>query len=158
MDNKKETKKTNKNLVILITAIVVSLGAGFFGGLEYQKSKKVNNFGNNPPGLQQGTTTRNGSGIKNGNPGGSQPVSGEITSVDNGSLTVKTQDGGSKIVVLSSTTKINLSTEGSVSDLKAGDNIMVIGTTGTDGTVTATTVSIGATLLGVPGNQPPQGN
>jgi hypothetical protein len=72
-----------------------------------------------------------------------QPISGEITAQDDKSLTVKTQDGSSKIVILSETTKVNKTSEGSKSDLKTGEQVMIIGTSNSDGSFNAQTVSIG---------------
>lgn len=151
MEETQKNVKKNKGVVVMIAVAIITAGLGFYGGVQYQKTKKIT-----PTGMRAGLP--NGSGMpttgKTGTTrtGGNQPVSGEITSVDGGTITVKTQDGGSKIVVLSGSTKINLATEGSTSDLKKGDTVMVIGTTGTDGTITATTVSIGVAPQGVPGN------
>jgi hypothetical protein len=159
MEETKKVVKKNKGIVLMITVALITAGLGFYGGVQYQKSRKITG---NKTGIQANLPNGSGkaaAGNGNMNRNGNQPVSGEITSIDNGTITVKTQDGGSKIVVLSSSTKINIATEGSTSDLKKGDTVMVIGTTGTDGTVTATTVSIGANPQGVPGNdQPPQDN
>lgn len=160
-ENKKIKKPNNKSLIILMAAVVIALGAGFFGGMEYQKNKRVTNFRSNFSGNQQGTTARNGNTTsRNGTPSGSQPVSGEIVSIDDTGITIKTPNGGSKIVVFSNSTVINKTTEGSKSDLKTGDSVMVIGTISTDGTVTAETVSIGVTGLQFQGGmgEPPSGN
>lgn len=165
MDDKKEVKKTNtnKSLIILVVAIVVSLGAGFIGGFEYQKSKNAANFKGIPNGngITQNTAVKNGGTTsRNGAPSGSQPVSGEITSIDNTGITIKTPNGGSKIIVFSGSTVFNKTTEGSVSDLKTGDSVMVIGATDSNGTVTAETVSVGVTGLQFQGGmgQPPSEN
>lgn len=163
MEEKKGTKTNKKNIIILVIIALISLGAGFFGGIEYQKTKKVT-FAR--PGMTAGNSAKNGTTNKYGANGSIRPVSGEITSVDNGTITVKLQDGSSKIIVLSGTTKIEVTTTGSTSDLKRGDTVSVIGTTDTSGTVTAQNVFVGGGLMqgaGSPpetsGNgQPPQGN
>lgn len=148
-----------KSITILIVTVVVSLGIGFFGGVQYQKTKKVTfnrtEISQNQYGMRNtGTTVRSGNGIaKNG----SQPVSGEITSIDNGSITVKTQDGGSKIVTVSGSTTIKIATNGSLSNLAKGDTVMIIGTTNTDGTISAKSVTTGMQFQGGMG-QPPSGN
>lgn len=149
MEEAQKTVKKNKGTITLIIAIVIALGVGFFGGMQYQKNQKPTRFGN----IQQngnfpnGNIQQNESGKTNTRGNGNQPISGEITAVDSGSITVKTQDGGSKIVIISDSTKVNVASEGSVSDLKTGDTVMVIGTTATDGTVTAQGISVGGLNL-----------
>jgi hypothetical protein len=160
-DTEKAVKK-NKGIIVTTIIVLVATGVGFFGGVQYQKSQKVKTPSGFQGGLQNGSgrTTEIG---KNGTGGmarnGNQPVSGEITSIDDTGITVKTADGGSKIIIFSSSTKVNKTTEGLKSDLTKGATVMVIGTTGTDGTVTAQTVSVGNVAQGMPsGAQPPQGN
>ena len=152
-----------KNMAILIAAVLISLGAGFFGGLEYQKSKRTTAFRNMAVGLQNGSgTVRTGVSRTGTSITGVRPVSGQVTNIDSTGITIKTQDGGSKIILFSGSTKFNKTTEGSVTDLKTGDNVMVIGTQGTDGTVSAESISIGTVGLqfqgGMNGNVPPTGN
>lgn len=151
MEEAQKTVKKNKGAITLVAAIVIALGVGFFGGMQYQKNQRLAGFGNMQQNgnLPNGNTQQNGSGRTDtrGNGNGNQPVSGEITAVDSGSITVKTQDGGSKIVIISDSTKVNVASEGSISDLKTGDTVMVIGTTATDGTVTAQGISVGGLNL-----------
>ena len=71
------------------------------------------------------------------------PVRGQIVSSGDNTITVKLSDGSSKIVDLTSQTKINKATTGSVSDLKTGTTVTAIGTTNSDGSVTAQDVTIG---------------
>jgi hypothetical protein len=89
---------------------------------------------------------------------GIMPVSGEIISQDDTSITVKLQDGSSKIVILSGNTNINKSSEGSKSDLKTGERVTAFGTTNSDGSITAQNVSIGGNMMfrgGLPGQNNP---
>lgn len=166
-ESKQEKKKINKNLITLLVVALISLGAGFFGGVEYQKTKKVTFNRTGAIQGQYGTSKTTGSTTTsktNGNV--SRPVSGEITSIDNGTITVKAQDGSSKIIVISSSTKIEVTTTGSTSDLKTGDTVSIIGTTDTSGTVSAQSVFVGGSIMQQSGNapqgadsgQPPQGN
>lgn len=114
---------------------VVFSGAGFLGGMQYQKTQRTATFNR---GNAFTTNTRPG-----GNRAGMQPVSGDITAVDDKSMTVKTNDGSSKIIILSATTIINKTSTGIISDLKTGEKVMIFGTAGTDGTVTAQSISVG---------------
>ncbi|OGM11826.1 hypothetical protein A2Z22_00080 [Candidatus Woesebacteria bacterium RBG_16_34_12] len=144
----------NKNILItIIVALVVGVGA-FFGGVQYQKSKKVSFT----PGQFQNGIRPSGFPQRNGFQGG-RPVSGEITSIEDNTITVKTQDGSSKIVIYSDSTKVNKTSEGLKEDLKVGEQVMVIGSEGTDGTVTAQNISIGGNFFReIPAGQPPDQN
>ena len=95
-----------KNQIPLFILIaIIFTGGGFFGGMKYQQSKRNAAFGNRmQEGSVQGFRTGQGQG---GNRMGFRPVTGEIISSDDKSITVKTQDGGSKIIILSDKTEIN---------------------------------------------------
>lgn len=145
----------NPIMMTVIVALVVG-GASFYGGKEYQK-KQVGG----PMQLQGQFRGPNGGGPqgslqgRGGNNQGMQPVSGEIISQDDTSVTVKMQDGSTKIVILSDDTNINKSSDGAKSDLKTGEKITAFGTTNSDGSVTAQNISIGGTMMfrGGPSNQ-----
>lgn len=147
--------KNSKNnlLMIVITAVIVGIVA-FFGGVQYQKSK-ISNFAKGQLQGRQDGLNGNQRGERQGNAQGMQPISGEVTSQDDQSITVKTQDGSSKIIIFSETTKFNKTSEGSKEDLKIGEQVMVIGTTNSDGSLTAQTISLGNNFLKIPnqGNQ-----
>lgn len=141
-----------KKSLVLTIIVVLLVGTGaFFAGMKYQQNKRGSQFrqfsGN---GIQQGQRA-------GGNRIGLQPVNGEILSADNKSITVKLQDGSSKIVIYSDSTKVNKNSEGSKEDLKVGEQVMVISSQGTDGTVTAQSISVGGNVLrGMPSGQPSQ--
>jgi hypothetical protein len=127
--------------IILICVLVA--GGSFFAGYQVGKGKTPN-----PPiRMGQGNmdTTSPNRGAQNRPTGnqGMQPVAGEIISLDSNILTVKSQDGSSKIIILSDSTKINLSMAGSRSDLQTGVEVTVMGTANSDGSVTAKTVDVG---------------
>ena len=166
---------TKLNLIIVIVIAIIAGVGGFGIGLQYQKSQSINipaqqSQAENQETTQQGNVQKTNMGGQpqggattgtNGFPG-KKPVSGEIVSIDKDTLTVKTQDGSSKIVIYSSSTKVNMTTEGTISDLKAGAQITVMGTESTDGvTTTAQSISIGNGLMqgGLPpGGQQPGGS
>lgn len=124
-------KKANYIAVVLV---IVALVGGFFAGMKYQQSKspagRIGNF--------QGA--RNGNFLQRNQ--GYRPVNGEIISKDDKSITMKLQDGSSKIVLLSDTTAFSKSTNGSKSDLKTGEKVAVFGTENSDGSVTARNVQL----------------
>jgi hypothetical protein len=139
----------NNLIKIIVIAVVVGL-LGFYGGIQYQKSQRVSFSANNNQKFTGGMNQQTGT-VKQSRTAGFSPVSGEITSLDKNTITVKAKDGSSKIIVYSSSTKVNKTSEGSMSDLKVGEQIMTIGLTGSDGTVTAQSISVGNE---VPTNMP----
>lgn len=130
----------NKSLIMVVVAVLIVGAAAFYGGMQYQKSQRGNFAGGQ-------------FANRNGEPGGfrgqgnNRPVSGEIISQDDNSITVKMQDGSSKIVILSEKTTINKASTGTKSDLKTGERITAFGTANSDGSVTAENVSIGGTMF-----------
>lgn len=123
--------------ILAIVLLIVGLGAGFFGGMQYQKSQ-----------VSQNSAQRTGAGRAGGGQGrfgqgnGGGAVVGNIISQDDKSITVGLQDGSSKIVLLSDTTTISKSDTGSKTDLKTGERVAVFGTSNSDGSVTALNVQI----------------
>lgn len=138
------------NLIITIVAVVIVGVLGFYGGMQYQKSQKGSFSGKSSAGPNmQGASVRQGDGAVN-----NRPISGEITTVDDESITIKTQDTGSKIIIISDSTTINKTASGSKSDLSTGVQITVSGSENSDGTVSAQSVYVGTGMLT---NTPPNG-
>jgi hypothetical protein len=139
----------NKNLPIIVAATaVVMAGAGFVGGMKYQQTKQpAFQLGQNRQAMMGRFDQRDGQGTARQGMGqgqGFRPVAGEIISQDDKSITVKAQDGSSKIVILSADTKINKADEASKDDLKTGETVSVFGTTNSDGSMTAQSIQLGA--------------
>lgn len=132
-----------KNNLFLAIIVAVIVGAvGFYAGMKYQQSKRPNftgQFFN-----RQGNGQRNGTGQNNRM--GFRPVNGEIISADDKSITVKAQDGSSKIVFISDTTTVSKSSTGSKADLKVGETVGVFGIENTDGSVTAQSIQLNPIL------------
>ena len=129
-----------KHVWCIVLIIVVGVGA-FFGGVYYQKSK-MTTMGPGVNGSRPTGSMPTGSRGQNSNNGGSMPTDGEITAIDGDSITVKTSDGGSKIIILNSSTTISEMAETSKDKLSIGSNIMVTGTENSDKSVTAKSVQI----------------
>ncbi len=126
----------NKKIGLVVLGIIV-LSTVFFAGDVYGKSKI--------PARGQGNQTfafnTQGRGMRNvGGMGGF--IGGEVISKDDKSITVKLQDGGSKIIFLSTGTKVSKQITGTVSDLAVGTEVSVTGAANADGSVNAETVQI----------------
>ena len=133
----------NKMLIGFIIAVVVVGAGSFYGGLVYGKSK--GGAKNLAFGQRQGLGANGvgGAQARNGNrAAGSGFLNGSIIAQDDKSLTVKSADGGSKIVFLSGKTQIMKSVSGSLADLEIGKNVMVNGSTNSDGSITAQVVQL----------------
>ena len=130
-----------KNNLVIFAIIVILIGAGaFFGGMKYQHSKspQIGNF----QGLRNGQLSQRSQGFR--------PVNGEIINQDEKSITVKLADGSSKIVILTDTTAITKSAEGSKSDLSVGEKIAASGTENSDGSITAQNIQLNPQFRGTP--------
>ena len=138
-----------KNSIIITVVVAVIVGAAaFFGGMQYQK-------------MQRGSLAFGGAGgagrfgnRAGGANGGSAPVTGQIISSGASSITVKLSDGSSKIIILSQSTAINKQASGTTADLKTGTNVLVLGTTNSDGSVTAQTIQLNPMMRGFGGARP----
>jgi hypothetical protein len=138
--------ETKKNIpVVPIIIATVSLIVGFTIGLFYQKSKTPS-FSRNGQFQQMGGQVNRGQGNPTGqrNPqmSGFKQTIGEITSIDDKSVTIKTADGGSKIILISDSTAINQSTSVAKTDLKVGSKVAVLGDQNTDGSITGKTINL----------------
>jgi|WetSurMetagenome_2_1015567.scaffolds.fasta_scaffold13422_2 hypothetical protein len=140
-----------KQLTILVIAVIVALGAGFFGGTQYQKMTTKKIVAQMPGGFNRGNFSGSVNGQRNRN--GAGFTTGSILSKnDNTSFTVKLNSGGSEIVFLSPSSKIMKSATSSINDLNVGDQVVVSGTANSDGSITASTVQLGDFRMG--GNRP----
>lgn len=139
-----------KLLPIFIVAILLVGGGGFYGGMQYQKSKgsaaDFQDFRNLSLEERQQRFQQMGvpGGISNGGAGGNRAgggfATGEIISKDDKSITVKLRDGGSRIIFYSDSTEISKFVSGTQSDLEVGKTITVNGKTNQDGSITAQTI------------------
>jgi len=145
----------------LNAAVVVAITLlAFFGGIKYQESRQTNlpsQFGN---GLGNNLNRTNSRGAwqnnqqnqlfqKGGRIGNSvRPISGEIISADNQSITIKQTDGSSRIIFFSDKTSINKNVAADKDDLKTGEKVMVIGQLEADGSVVAQIINLDPNLKG----------
>jgi hypothetical protein len=145
-------KIQTQHMIGIIVVIVLVAAGGFFGGMKYQQSK-VPAFGRQFAGAG-GTGGAGGAGGNRVN--GSRPVMGQIIASDNNSITVKMQDGSTKIVIVSASTGINKAASGTIADLTVGETVSAFGTTNTDGSITAQNIQLNPQQRGASGSGTPQ--
>ena len=146
----------SKYIAGLVVAALVIGGGSFYGGMQYnasqvtaaQQSVSATAGGAGGAG-RTGARTR---GFGGGAAGGGI-LNGSIVSNDGQSLTVQSSDGGSKVVFYATSTRIAKTTDGSSSDLVDGAGVVVMGTTNSDGSVTANMIQLrqGGAGFGGPG-------
>ena len=139
---------SKKIIMIGLISVVVIAGGAFYGGIIYAKSKSSRmvftsgNLQNLTPEQRQQFMQRGGTRGANGG-----FVDGEIISKDDKSITVKMQDGNTKIIFLADSTTIGKTTDGTKDDLTQGKQVIINGTSNTDGTITAQNIQIRPNIL-----------
>jgi hypothetical protein len=128
---------SKKVITIFIISIIVVGGVFFYVGMSYGKSlNSVAQRLNNREGFMPEQNSFNG------NRSGIGFVFGEIISKDDQSITVKTQDGGSKIVFYSEGIEMSKNAIGDINDLEVGKFVTVNGSSDQSGNIIAETIQI----------------
>lgn len=129
-----------KNLPIIFAVIlVIAMAGSFYGGTQYQKSQP-----------RQGQNGQSGQFRQGSNQ--ARAVSGQVLNSDDKSMTVKLNDGSSKIVIFSTSTTVSQASASAVVNIKPGQQVMVFGSNNSDGSVTAQNIQINPLRpSGVPG-------
>lgn len=130
----------NQNIVTLILLLVVGV-ASFYAGTKYQSSKTPS-FGGFTNGNRRAVQISGTPNQQFRNRAGFDQIIGEVVSVDSGSVTVKMQDGSTKIVLLTDKTTYNKSQEGNLADVAVGQKVAIFGSSNSDGSVSAQSVQI----------------
>jgi hypothetical protein len=152
----------------IVIGVVIALalaGGGFAAGMTVGRGSGAEaNATASPTGAAArggaGITGRLGQGGAAGGTGaaGGQAVAGRILSVNDGSITVEVRQPGaqgasptvtSQIVLVGSSTRIVKTVESDIklSDLKANDQVTIVGTTDANGNVAATAIVAGGNAL-----------
>jgi len=155
-------------IVIGVVAAVVLAGGGFAAGMTYSQEQRVTTAAapSGASGARGAAGGRQGGGAGAAF-GGAQPINGRVLAVNDGSITVAVIDRGqlgqggaaagsspatsSQIVLIGASTRIVKTTESDVklADIKANDQVTIVGTTDSAGLVSASAIVVGgANVLG----------
>lgn len=133
-----------RSIGIGVIFCLLGVGVGFLGGYQYRNyilGKQRTGFAVGGTNGQRFVTNRSGNmNTASGFRGGA--VVGSVLSIDASSMTVKLQDGSSKIVILGGSTGYSNTTAAASTDIKVGNEVAVFGSPNSDGSVTATNVQI----------------
>ncbi len=151
---------TMKQITPAVIGVIIAVGIlAFFGGMKYQGSRQPafnrQAFGG-PQGAAGMRNSAGGAGMMGGRAGANRPVSGDVISTDDTSITVKLPDGSSKIVLVTSTTQINKASQATITDISTGTKVAVFGATNSDGSVTAQNIQLNP-VLNFRGGEAPRG-
>ncbi len=141
-----------KSIIIVLCVAVLVGGVSFYGGMKYGQNKSSATiqgagmgFANFSPVERQARFQQSGVTASKGQAGmrtGGGFIAGEIISKDDKSITIKMQDGGSKIVFYSESTEVEKFVSGTAVDLEVGKTVTVNGSANSDGSITAQSIQM----------------
>lgn len=131
----------SKMIAVFIVLLVIVGGGAYYLGTKSANSQRNGQFSNQFGG-GQGGGRNGGNGLFQRAGQGARAVRGQVISSDDKSITVKQADGSSRIVLFSGSTSIIKAATGSASDLKNGEEVMVFGSTNSDGSMTAQNIEV----------------
>ncbi|MFZ2303385.1 MAG: hypothetical protein WAV98_01175 [Minisyncoccia bacterium] len=132
--------KTTLGIIGIVVAVI-----SFFAGFKYDQSKSVSPraVGSN---FEQNGQVRMGGQF--GTRGAFNGASGSIVAKDATGITLRLRDdAGSKIVFLSASTTIMMTTSGTANDLIVGKDVTVNGTANPDGSINAQSIQVRPNLV-----------
>ncbi len=149
-------------IILGVVILVIVAGGSFYGGMVYGQSQAQSSrtsgarFSGGQYGNGQGGSNGQGGGQGQGQRGGfgqGGGVFGQISEIGEGYMVVTNNNGQGTKVQVTDTTLIEKNASVKLTDLAKGETVMVSGSTGSDGTVTARSVQVApAGRFGGPGN------
>jgi hypothetical protein len=129
----------HKTIISAAVILLIGVGVGYFAGTTFAKS----NTGATPSStFARGNFTGGRTGFGGGQNGGGGFISGTVASKDSGSLTIDTRDGSSHVVLVTPTTTVSKSVTGTLDDVAVGSTVIVMGSTNSDGSLSANNVQL----------------
>ena len=151
--------RTSQIVIAAVLGLALA-GGGFAAGMSVGRGEETTAA--KASASPSGGTVRFGQGGAGGagarGAGGQELVTGRVISINDGSITVEVRQPGaqgasptttSQIVLVGSNTRVVKTTETDikVSDLKANDNVQIVGTADTNGNISATAIITGGNPL-----------
>ena len=137
----RDITKTNMNKMKMNTSVVgaavVALIIGI--GIGYVAHPSATPTQQNTRGSFSGA---GGGGFGGARSGAGGMLSGTVAAKDSESITINTRDGSSHVVLVTPNTTVSKSVTGSQSDVTVGANVMISGTTNSDGSVSASVIQL----------------
>lgn len=135
----------------VIAGLVVLVGvlAGFYGGAKYGATHTTASAAST--GTATSSTNRSATGASPGAGAGgfaAPAAAGQIVAAANGTITVHDRATGKDVKVNVGSARISKTVQGSAADLTQNQTVTVSGQTGSDGTVNAQVIAVGAGLGG----------
>jgi hypothetical protein len=134
----------------LTAGLVVLIGilGGFYFGARYGQGHAPTPAASASPSTGQ-AADRTGGGTGGAGGGGfgggfTPAAAGSITAVDGSTITVHDRTTNKDVKVDASNARISKTTQGTTADLTQNQTVTVVGQAGSDGTVTAQTIAVGA--------------
>jgi hypothetical protein len=125
-----------KLIVVGVLSLIIGLAGGYFGGQALAPKRAGIGARGGANGQFRQTTN------------GQRNSIGQILSISSDRLTLKTRDGSSQIILLTSDTTYAKSVSASQGDFQTGASVVINGQSNPDGSVTATSVQTAPTNLG----------
>lgn len=147
-------KNLNKKTIVIIAAalIVISGITGFLVGKNTAKPK----FNKNQIGLNGQFPGNNFSGgsrmTRGGNFGSTGMFQGEVLSKDASGITLKLNDGDSKVIIVPESANVYKMGKAAINDIEVGQSVSISGKQNEDGSVECRSIQI---QEGTPANQAP---
>lgn len=118
-----------KTIGIAVVALLIGGAVGYFAHPASAATTSVARTG--------GFTGARGAGAA-----GAGFLTGTVAAQDSTSITLNTRDGSSHVVLITPSTSVSKTVTGSMSDVSVGSNVMIIGTTNSDGSTSATMIQL----------------
>lgn len=135
--------------------VIIFIVAAFYGGMQYANAKNPT-----PNGSFSGMNAAQRGQFRTGNSqnvriaGAGDMTRGEILSLDDHLITIKTESNGSKIVMFSDKTEVTETMIVPKENLSEGKTVMITGETNDDGTISASAIFIREPMPTPPKEEP----